>query len=170
MICEICKKKTAVFHVQQFLGDNVYEMHLCRDCAAKKGISRDGKTFDFSLSKLLNNFNNKVIPERTINESETCKTCGSKAVDIKEDGQVGCPDCYNYFRSSIASIISLNGSYLEHRGKLPSKLQAYKTILIDKEKLKRELDQAVINEEYENAVILRDKLTNIEAGFSLNED
>jgi len=171
MICEICKNKSAVFHVQQLIGENLYEMHLCRDCAAKKGISKDGKSFDFSLSKLLSNFaQKKILPVKTGIEQETCKTCGTKVADMKEDGQVGCPDCYNYFRSSIANVISLNGTYVAHVGKLPSKLKAYKTILIDKEILKRELEEAVNNEEYENAVVLRDKLTNLEAGFNLDDN
>ena len=170
MICEICKNKTAVFHIQQLVADNVYEIHLCRDCASKKGISKDGKSFDFSLSKLLTNFTQKkALPVKTKNELDTCKTCGTKVSEMKEDGQVGCPDCYNFFRSSIASVISQNGAYTYHNGKLPSKLKAYKTILIDKETLKRELEEAVSNEEYEHAVIIRDKLTNLEAGFNLND-
>lgn len=171
MICEICKIKTAVFHVQQFVGDNIYEMHLCRDCASKKGISKDGKSFDFSLSKLLTSFTQKkTLPVKSGNELDTCKTCGTKVSEMKDDGQVGCPDCYNYFRSSIASAISYNGAYIYHKGKLPSKLKAYKTILIDKESLKRELEEAVNNEEYESAVIIRDKLTNLEAGFILDDN
>ena len=59
MICEICKNKSAVFHVQQLVDGIVYEMHLCRDCASQNGISKDGKSFDFSLSKLLTNFTQK---------------------------------------------------------------------------------------------------------------
>ena len=171
MICEICKNKSAVFHVQQLVGGNIYEMHLCRDCASQNGISKDGKSFDFSLSKLLTNFTQKKsLPGKSGHEKETCKTCGTKASDMKEDGQLGCPDCYNYFRSYITQIISLNGSYVYHKGKLPSKLKAYKTILIDKEFLKRELEEAVSNEEYENAVIIRDKLTNLEAGFKIDDN
>lgn len=171
MICEICKNKSAVFHVQQIVGEKVYEMHLCRDCASKKGISKDGKSFDFSLSKLLSNFTQKTkLPEKSNNELEKCKTCGTKVNEMKENGQVGCPDCYNFFRSSIAASISFNGVYTFHTGKLPSKLKAYKTILIDKEYLKRELEEAVNNEEYENAVIIRDKLTHLEEGFNLDDN
>ena len=145
-------------------------MHLCRECASKKGISKDGKSFDFSLSKLLTGFiKNKALPMKSSNELEKCKTCGTKVNDMEENGQVGCPDCYTFFRSSIASAISLNGSYIFHTGKLPAKLKTYKTILVDKEYLKRELEEAVLNEEYENAVILRDKITNIDAGFGLND-
>jgi protein arginine kinase activator len=171
MICEVCKNKSAVFHVQQLVGEDVYEMHLCRDCASRKGISKDGKSFDFSLSKLLSNFTQKkTIPGKSSNELDKCKTCGSRVSEMKEDGQVGCPDCYNYFRSSIAAAISFNGIYTYHTGKLPSKLKAYKTILIDKEYLIRELEEAVYNEEYENAVIIRDKLTHLEAGFHLDDN
>jgi protein arginine kinase activator len=171
MICEICKSKNAVFHVQQHVGENIYEMHLCRDCASRKGISKDGKSFDFSLSKLLTNFAQKKVSTGDLaNELETCKTCGTKKQDLKDDGQVGCPDCYNSFRRSITSALALNSSYVSHKGKLPLKLKAYKTILIDKELLKRELEEAVKNEEYETAVIIRDKLTNIEAGFKLDDN
>jgi len=171
MICEICKDKTAVFHVQQIMGEDVYEMHLCRDCASKKGISRDGKSFDFSLSKLLTGFiRNTALPAKSINELDRCKTCGTKVSEMEEDGQVGCPNCYTSFRSSVAAAVSLNGSYIYHTGKLPAKLKTYKTILIDKEYLKRELEEAVLNEEYENAVILRDKLTKLDAGFGLDDE
>ncbi len=170
MICEVCKDRTAVFHVQQIMGEDLYEMHLCRECAAKKGISKDGKIFDFSLSKLISGLiKNSPVPVRTGNESDKCQTCGTKITDMKESGLVGCPDCYNTFRSSIAKVISRNGSYIYHRGKLPTKLQAYKTILIDKEELKRELEEAVNNEEYENAVIIRDKLASLDSGFKADD-
>ena len=52
MICEICKDKTAVFHVQQIIGEDVYEMHLCRDCASKKGISRERFKRRFGLDPI----------------------------------------------------------------------------------------------------------------------
>ena len=157
--------------MKRILGEDVYEMHLCRECASKKGISKDGKSFDFSLTKLLTGFiRNSALPVKSTNELEKCKTCGTKVTEMKEDGQVGCPDCYTSFRSSVAAAISLNGSYIYHTGKLPAKLKAYKTILIDKEYLKRELEEAVLNEEYENAVILRDKLTNLDAGFDLDDE
>ena len=120
MQCEMCKEASAVFHVQQILGEDVYEMHLCRECASKKGISRDGKSYDFSLSKLLTGLLKDVkIPDRSQSESEKCRTCGTKVKDMKDTGHVGCPDCYNTFRSSINSEISLNGSYVFHTGKLP---------------------------------------------------
>ncbi len=171
MICEICKKKTAVFHIQQIIGEDVYEMHLCRDCASRNGISKGGNSFDFSFSKLLTGFiRNSALPEKSINESEKCSTCGTKVSEMEKDGQVGCPNCYASFRSSIAANISMNGSYIFHTGKLPVRLKAYKTILIDKENLKKELEEAVINEEYENAVIIRDKLTNIDAGFGFDDE
>ncbi|MCF6334659.1 MAG: UvrB/UvrC motif-containing protein [Spirochaetales bacterium] len=170
MICEVCKDRTAVFHVQQIMGGDLYEMHLCRECAAKKGISRDGKNFDFSLSKLISGLiKNTPLPEKSGIEADKCRTCGTKISNMKESGVVGCPDCYNTFRSNITNAISLNGKYIYHKGKLPIKLRAYKTILVDKEELKRELEEAVNNEEYENAVILRDKLAILDSGFQLND-
>jgi protein arginine kinase activator len=75
---------------------------------------------------------------------------------------VGCPECYATFRSEIDDLLSEYSDAVHHKGRYPSKLHAYKAILIDKEQLKKQLEEAVRQEEYEHAAQIRDRIREIE--------
>ena len=53
MKCEICNESDSVIHVQQVMGDETVELHLCDTCAQDRGISRVDDKIELSLSQLL---------------------------------------------------------------------------------------------------------------------
>ncbi len=54
MVCDICGEQDALIHVQQIMGGEVLDIHLCTDCAREKGIPGEDDNEDrLSLNNLL---------------------------------------------------------------------------------------------------------------------
>ena len=51
ILCQVCKKNVATVHLTEIIKENKREIHLCEECAAKKGVAF--KSHQFSISALL---------------------------------------------------------------------------------------------------------------------
>lgn len=163
MICDICGENEAIVHVQQIMGGEVFEVHMCAECAKEKGVSLEkGSEGDFSLSQLLSGLVESFSPDADAKVITECPHCGTSITDIQENEKVGCPECYTVFRNQIEALIKEHTDNTNHKGKYPEKLRAYKAILIDKEVLKKKLKEAVQREEYETAAKIRDQIKELE--------
>ena len=49
-----------------------------------------------------------------------CKSCGTRLSEFYETGMLGCPDCYNAFRTEIISALKKVQGATTHIGKSPS--------------------------------------------------
>ncbi|MBN1686986.1 MAG: UvrB/UvrC motif-containing protein [Spirochaetales bacterium] len=163
MLCELCGKREALVHIHQAIGNETIDIHLCETCAHEKGISRRSDKVDLSLTQLLTGLLDLKRGEGT-EEATECPTCGMSVADFKKDGRLGCPDCYTSFASQIRSIHKRLSGMMWHRGKLPQKLVTYKELLVDRERLKTRLDDAVSREDYEAAAVIRDQIRSLEKG------
>ncbi len=171
MICDVCGKREAIIHIQQIIGKEVIDLHLCRQCAREKNISETEGSINNSIINLVRNLLDGTRLTQFIDQKTTyCSTCNTKLHEIKEHNKVGCPDCYREFRSVIRETLGVGNSSLIHNGNIPEKLKSYKTILVDREKLKKELEDAVVKEDYETAVIIRDKLKELEMEIGKNNE
>lgn len=163
MKCEICNKKEAVIHVQQIMGTSVYELHLCEDCAKAKGIAARSDELKLSLQDLLLGLMDFHTDDRK-GEVASCPSCGMSYADFRKEGRVGCTACFSAFHKDIVSVFGGKKSPILHAGKYPKKLKLLKTLLIDREELKLKLDEAVRQENYEIAAVLRDRIEELERG------
>jgi len=165
MICDLCGDNEAIVHVQQIMGGEIFEVHMCAECARKKGVAleKEGEG-DFSLSELLNGLVESFSPDMEMHAAGECPQCGTSLGDIQENEKAGCPECYTVFRNQIDLVLNEYSDTTVHRGRFPEKLKAYKAILIDKEVLKKKLNEAVKREEYETAAKLRDRIRELENG------
>ncbi|MBT3271830.1 MAG: hypothetical protein HN368_01650, partial [Spirochaetales bacterium] len=93
MKCELCGDRDSVVHVQQVIGNETVDMHLCGVCAHEKGISKSSDKIELSLSQFLTGLLDLGTKETEPDTSE-CPTCGMKIADFKSDGRLGCSDCY----------------------------------------------------------------------------
>lgn len=160
MKCELCKENDAVIHIQQIIGTETKEIHLCEVCAHENGISSKSDKIELSLNELLNGLID--FSPRTKQQGR-CSTCGTRLKEFRKSGTVGCPECYSSFREEIVSFLEEIAGTVQHKGKYPKKLQAYKALLVDKEILKKRLEEAVSNEDYETAAALRDRISYLES-------
>lgn len=163
MKCELCGKRESVVHVQQAIGNESLDIHLCEVCAHEKGISKRSDAVDLSLTHLLTGLLDLKREGDMGEESGECPTCGMVIAEFKKDGRLGCPDCYASFASHIRSVHKRLSGATRHRGKLPKTLLSYKELLVDKERLKTQLSDAVSQEDYETAAVIRDQIRALES-------
>lgn len=160
MKCEICRNNEAVIHIQQILGKERIDLHLCEICALERGIMSDEDKEGLTLSSLLTG----LIDIRDVKgpQKSACPRCGTSWRDIHERQRVGCAECYTCFSKEIHALIKKALGKGRHRGKYPRRLLAYKKILLDMMKLKEGLKEALGREDYERAAVLRDRIKELE--------
>jgi len=161
MLCEICNKKEATVHFTEVVNNQVAELHLCEDCAQKKGLSIQPH---FSIADLLVGLINLGIsPPKVEEASVTCKNCGLTYSQFGKIGRLGCSGCYQTFQKGLVPLLRKIHGSIQHRGKHPKKSKRVVTYSSSKspseiESLKTELALAVEREEFEKAAKLRDKI------------
>ncbi len=167
MKCDICGLREAVIHIQQIIGNEKVELHICEECARERGINTKGDKIEFSISNLIMGLVDvkDVHPRKTA--KRVCPKCGTTFENFKKTGKLGCTECYVTFEREIRSILRKMYGKTQHIGKFPKQLKRYKTFLIDLEILKEDLKKAIRNENYEKAAMLRDRIAEIQksAGY-----
>lgn len=159
MKCEKCNVNEATVFVTKSYNGETMEMHLCDSCAKENEslFLDDGISFQQFLSGLLDNSKTNL----TKNQSFTCKSCGMSIEDFKRNSLVGCAECYHSFEGYLKPIVKQLQSNMIHTGKRPSHVD--ETIKV-KEKIMRlesELKIALMEENYEQAAILRDSIREL---------
>lgn len=175
MLCDICKKNPATIHIQEIAGNEKKTLHLCQECAQKKA-QEDSSFQALNLAEVLYNISNQLNPENAQPKPDTehsgifCATCGWDYASFRKTGRLGCPDCYQAFYDTLKSAIGAMHRGTTHTGKIPAaftgtmpgKSEANFAILRKElEKLQSSLNAAVADEEFERAVILRDKINEL---------
>ncbi|MDO8686415.1 MAG: UvrB/UvrC motif-containing protein [Clostridiales bacterium] len=131
-----------------------------------KGDSGDIKQQDLQVTPASTHKDASGNPEnpKTVQHKKfVCDNCGLGLVGFQKTGKLGCSNCYNTFGELLRPLLKrLHCNNLEYNGKLPGKLSS--AIIASREitKLKDELGRTILNEEYEKAAILRDKIREME--------
>jgi protein arginine kinase activator len=168
MVCEKCKVNPAAVHIVKVVNGVKQELNICEECAKSyQGfpVSGDKKmespfTFQNVLSGLVDYINQTSNWQRST--EETCPTCGMSYTEFKKSGLMGCNNCYKNFASIVTPVIKRVQGNTEHIGKLP--LKSGKVIMEKKlmDNLKEQLQKAIINEEFEEAAKIRDKIRELQ--------
>ncbi|MFP4363424.1 MAG: UvrB/UvrC motif-containing protein [Spirochaetia bacterium] len=171
MKCDICNEKDAVIHIQQIIGSEEHEMHLCSECAKEKGISATNNDIDFSLSQLLTGLIEGPIKQPQKNIKKECPFCGKSYGEFRKSKKAGCPECYAVFSEEVAKYLDRMDVLPKHKGKFPKKMEAYRNYLQVREAMEEELQAAIDKEQYEEAAVIRDKIRDMDSkeersGFS----
>lgn len=157
MICDNCKKRESVISFTKIEDNEVTEVHLCKECAAKKFkgnlLMIDG--FKDLFKELFNT-------EEVMDVEKTCRFCGRKIEEVLKTSNLGCIHCYDEFRDEINDFLQNYQLSSVHKGKIPESsptdLKVGRKIL----DLKDKLQEALILENYEEAAILRDEIRDLE--------
>ena len=166
MKCQKCGANNANTHVKTIINGEFKEYDLCSECAHKLGYTNVFADMDNDFSSLLGSFFTNVLPART--QATRCEFCGSTYAEIAKTGQVGCAHCYELFDDQLyPSIRRIHGN-TTHCGKNSGKqaAQVQKPAEMTKEQqiaaLKKQLDAAVQEQDFERAAELRDKIKEME--------
>lgn len=87
--------------------------------------------------------------------AEKCPDCGRTLEDARRSGRLGCPGCWDSFRTELVQIVSgMHGS--ERHPPLPdARAQARD---LRRSRMEGELQAALEREAYDEATLLRDRL------------
>lgn len=161
MKCDVCRKREAMVSIQQVMGKEKVELHLCERCARERGITTGGEKLELSLGSLLQDLMSAKQGEQPAS-SAVCPTCQRTVEEFTKTQKLGCSECVKTFDRELRDIVGKLGEPAQHVGRFPRRLKAYKTYLVDIARLKRGLKDAIGREDYEKAAVLRDKIRELE--------
>lgn len=165
--CDACKKAIASIHIMDLRNGNVVgKKHFCVACAETAGEIQPKQSIKFSTTEILEDLLGGLkSPQREKAETEegpVCPGCGMNITTFRMRGRLGCPRCYEVFRSSLLPLLERVHDGTSHRGRFPGRT-AMDVAAADKmTDLRRRLENAILEENYEEAARLRDELHQAE--------
>ncbi len=164
MKCQQCNK-TATFHITELTKGKPQELHLCEEHARQYLTQSDEEPqVAPSLAGVLAHqlAVGQTAEELAKLDQRSCPVCGITFYEFRNQGRLGCPHDYVCFQSELEPLIVNIHGETEHAGKKPSKYPEgteHRTQLI---RLRREMQEAIGEEDYERASKLRDEIQSIE--------
>ncbi|HET6231160.1 MAG TPA: UvrB/UvrC motif-containing protein [Longimicrobiaceae bacterium] len=164
MRCDNCGKHEAAIHLTQIENDQMTTRHLCEGCAAAKGLETgvggagSGPLADF-LAQM-----GKTGATGTAAPAGACPGCGLTLADFKRTGRLGCSRCWSTFDGSLRGLLRKLHGGTQHVGKVylpPDPTEMDRTARAVS--LRRSLQRAVDEEDFERAAALRDQIRRLEA-------
>jgi protein arginine kinase activator len=161
MRCDNCGKKEAAIHLTQIVNNEMSTYHLCESCAAEKGLEGGTASASAPLADFIAQMGKAVAP---VSGAGTCPSCGLTIADFKRTGRLGCDRCWTVFDSSLRGLVRKLHGGTQHVGKVylsadPSELDRTARVA----SLRRSLQRAVEEEDFERAAALRDQIRRLEA-------
>lgn len=160
MLCDICGNNEATVHVTEILDDKMTELHLCEECAKKKG---EVMKQTFSLADLLAGLTDigaVLDPDEAIRLK--CPGCGQTYKDFRKIGRLGCDQCYETFKESLVRLLKRIHGSNQHVGKVPARRGKVVRASVQLRELRERLARTVQLERYEEAAELRDRIRDLE--------
>lgn len=154
MLCEKCGKNNATVKYTQIINGQKSSLNICSECASQESI------FD-NFGSLLS-FGAREGAPNTV-----CKCCGMTLAEFTRKGRMGCGQCYSVFRQHAGAMLrKIHGTQkhvgdtpIRQREEAPPEKSADKlTVLKDK------LAEAIAQENFEEAAVLRDEIRKMENG------
>lgn len=163
MRCEKCGKNTANTVYQENINGKVTTTHLCADCAAQINMNSFFADMYKGWESVIGDFFGAAQPTLREDDSTACPTCGSRLSDLSGSAKIGCADCYTHFRQSLLPSIHRIHGKTNHMGKIPKSAGQAMLRSREIEDLKKRLNKAVEEQDFEQAAQLRDQINALEA-------
>lgn len=178
MLCDICGKNPATIHIQEITGSEKKVIHLCQSCAEKRA-KEDSGFQEFNLAEVLYQLSNQIGSQLRKDSDEkepepqkniSCGICGWSSDSFQKTGKLGCPECYHAFREILEQTVDSVHRGTTHTGKHPipagtareSRQKPSVSLLhMNLKHLQVELEDAIAAERYEDAAVLRDKISSL---------
>ena len=163
MLCQRCGKLPATIHMTEISdGGDRTEWHICEECANAEGLAQGPPIAPMALASLIQ-MESPASAQAGGVEPATCPHCGITFEEFRTKGRFGCPHDYTLFAEALNPLLDkIHGAH-QHTGRLPRGQQAVDSALSDRMlRLRRELQDAVRREDYENAATLRDTIKELE--------
>jgi protein arginine kinase activator len=154
--CDCCPNP-AVVHETLVRNGARTEIHLCAEHALERGyILPTAAGPALIVGKLLEKASQGQPQPRAV---KTCPGCAMTMQALRESGLVGCAICYRHFEEELGGVIErTQEGATAHIGRHPSHASELIDRAAARNRLVRELREAVAREEYERAAKLRDQM------------
>lgn len=168
MLCDECHKNEAMINLKLILDGEIIEKHLCTECALKDFNEMNqgeyGEYTDMNinesdirslfegLQKLFGSFETYEFEEKE------CPNCHMKFSDFNKNRTLGCEECYKTFAYEIRPILNSLRGEKTYEGLLPKRYMDANPMHMEIVSLKKELEAAIQDENYERAAELRDEI------------
>jgi protein arginine kinase activator len=143
MLCQACNQNEASIHYFESFNGNTKTLNLCELCAQRQGVAGMGISVLDAAQLAAEAEGADGSQEEPA--QEPCVGCGMSYADYRHDPSHACPACQDSFASRA-----------QLRRKAARPLGA-------REALQRRLAQAIVEEDFETAAILRDQLRLVAA-------
>ena len=90
-----------------------------------------------------------------------CDVCGETYQEFQKTGRLGCAHCYAAFGEQLEKTLKSIHGHAHHVGKVPPYLEGEVRTERELDELRRQMDQAVQDEEFEQAARLRDRIREL---------
>jgi protein arginine kinase activator len=167
--CLKCQKRAASVKLVRIVGGKAHNIYLCGECAAEVSPYQKGAlSLQQAIEKMLAELVQKQSEEQESAEQmpgPVCPTCGTTFAAYRKRFLLGCPHCYMAFESMLDPQLKQLHGATRHVGRAPSvAARPQGNLETSLAVLKKELDAAVSNEDFEQAVKLRDRIRQLESG------
>ncbi len=168
MKCQKCDKP-ATFHITELTGGKPQELHYCEDHAREYLTQSGGEPAGASsmAAALAQHMAQQMTVGQTAEElarldQQTCPVCGITFHEFRSQGRLGCPHDYEAFAAQLEPLLLNIHGESEHVGKVPKRCPGGSEKRTQLIRMRREMNEAVTQEEYERASRLRDEIRRIE--------
>ena len=164
MKCQKCDKP-ATFHITELTDGKLQELHLCEEHAREYLTQSSDSTNpvgDVAAAMAQQMKLSQTAQELAELDEQVCPFCGISFFEFRKQGRLGCPHDYVCFRPQLEPLILNVHGETSHIGKRPDRSadeSERRTQLI---RMRREMERAISEENYEEAGKLRDKIRQIE--------
>jgi protein arginine kinase activator len=168
MKCQQCDRQ-ATFHITELTGGKPQELHLCEEHARQYLTSAGGAdqpTAGNMAAALAQQVQQMAIGQTAEElaqlDQQACPVCGITFYEFRSQGRLGCPHDYVAFQAQLEPLILNVHGESEHVGKHPARAPGGSEKRTQLIRLRREMKEAIENENYERASQLRDQIRRAE--------
>lgn len=163
MLCDGCKKREANVMLHMITNGQLATRSLCVECA-RKAHGEMAQAFS-TMGLRMEGLNGMVEQQQQEKEPirlprMICSSCRTPYEDINQGTVFGCSNCYQAFHQIVIDFLS---GLQEHVLPLPEPAEAAsgpsaRDLLLER------MQHAIQAEDYEQAALLRDELSTLDAG------
>lgn len=164
-MCDYCGTRPATVHLVEIVNSKKVELHICEECSNEKKVLISP---ELALSDLISKYAEKKgtgeQKEGRSARDKVCPDCTMRYSEFNKTQRFGCPGDYEVFEPEMNKLLAKIHGADQHVGVVPGRISGEAVAEGRMLKLKRDLEDAVKNENYEEAASLRDRISRLEAG------
>ena len=188
-ICDDCGSLNATVRLTHVESNEAHTFHLCEDCARDRGVPLpDGSdAFLKGLEAIISGAAAAALADTQVKVSvkppaagvigqhlaaaaagaapvpdTVCSGCRMKLSEFRTGGWLGCAACYGAFDEQISkTVVQIHGAGI-HKGKRYGESAVKGGGKKELERLRRELDEAISGEQFEQAASIRDAIRSLQ--------